>query len=71
MCYELLLLLLGAAAIAIVFRATDPFRISAMQRAMRCADTLALLHVFDAPQRRRNKKMPLPWPSRRGSRSSR
>ncbi|MBM4310546.1 MAG: hypothetical protein FJ119_06330 [Deltaproteobacteria bacterium] len=43
MSYELLLLLLGAAAIAIVFRATDPFRISAMRRAMRSGGAETLL----------------------------
>jgi len=53
MSYELLLLLPGAAIIAIVFRAKDPFRISAMKRAMRSGDTQSLVALFDTkPQGR-------------------
>jgi len=51
--YELLLLFFGAATIVIVFRATDPFRISAMKRAMRSGDAKTLLQSLTPPARQR------------------
>ena len=60
MSYELLLLFLGAATIAIVFRATDPFRISAMKRAMRSGDAKTLLRALDHPVRQRRHSAAVP-----------
>jgi hypothetical protein len=51
MSYELLVLLVGVVTIAIVFRASDPFGLSAMKRAMRSGDAKTLLRALEHPVR--------------------